>query len=393
MMNQAGDSFPNRIFRSATFEGMADASGFPTADYLSLYQHLASSGVKNIITGCTFVSQQGKMVQPLQAGIDSDELIEHYQKVTDSVHCCQAKIYLQISHAGRQTSSSITGKQVVGASEKRSRYFRSKPQQLSCEEIAQIIDSYAAAALRAKLSGFDGIQLHAAHGYLIHQFLHPDINNRKDEYGINPHSGIGDMFLHKIVSKVREQCGDSFPILVKISAADDLPIPFAQKDFGSLIAMLDREQVSAIEISYGTMENALNIFRGQSIPFEAILRYNFRYKIQAPFLRKLWKLIVLPVLQKRVLGYSSAYNLQYARFAKSLTRIPIICVGGFRTKKEMLMALEAGHTDFVSLCRPFICEPEFLQKLIMDSAYKSKCINCNICAIMCDAGRPTRCYR
>lgn len=380
------------IFRSATFEGMADRNGFPTDEYINMYKTLAAYNVKNIITGFAYISDQGKAVHPGQAGIDSEEKVPYFKKVTDIVHSFGSRIYLQIAHTGRQTSELITKEKVAGASNKRSKYFRCNPKKLSINEINKIIESFTNSAEYAKLSGFDGIQLHAAHGYLIHQFLHPYLNNRKDEYGINSKSGIGDTFLRKIISSIRNKCGSDFPILVKISASDDLPVKFSKENFVSLIKTLDELKVFAIEISYGTMENALNIFRGRSIPFDAILQYNFHYKIKNKIIRKFWKFIAAPFLQKRIKDFTEMYNLEYARTAKKHTNVPIICVGGFRKSKDIFDAVSSGKTDFVSLCRPFICEPDLINKFNNDPNYISGCINCNICAVMCDSVQSTRCY-
>lgn len=392
-MDSAEETFRNRIFRSATLEGMADKDGFPTDEYLNCYLELADNGVKNIITGCTYVSREGMMVQPGQAGIDSDEMISRYLQVTEEVHRYGSTIYLQISHAGRQTSASVTGSPVVGASDQPSPYFMSKPKQLSRAEIERVTESYAAAAWRAKEAGFDGVQIHAAHGYLVHQFLHPDINDRKDEYGIDPQTGIGTLFLHKIIAAVRDRCGADYPLMVKVSGSDDLPRPFTRENFIALIRLLDREKVFAIEVSYGTMENALSIFRGESVPLEAILSHNYRYKQKNPLLRKLWKLTALPILKKRLTGFSEHYNLPYAELAKRHTDLPVICVGGFRRGNDILNALETGKADYVSMCRPFICEPDIIAKLVSDKDYISRCENCNICAIMCDSDLSTRCYK
>lgn len=383
----------SRIFRSATFEGMADDNGIPGASYHDLYLELARNGVKHIITGCTYVSREGKMVQPGQAGIDTDDTISHYQKTTAAVHQFDSKIYMQISHAGRQTSSLVTGKQVVGASAKKSGYFRSKPKALDKAEIAGVIESFAKAALRAKAAGFDGVQVHAAHGYLVHQFLHPYLNNRTDEYGIDRQSGIGGLFLRELLAAIRDECGTSYPILVKISAADDLPKPFSVSNFLALVELLHSERVFAIEISYGTMENALNIFRGQSVPRELILKYNFRYKTDRKSSHKLWNWLVFPLLKSRLKCFDYCYNLPFAAIAKRHTDIPIICVGGFRTAEQISQALESGKTDFVSLCRPFVCEPDFIIRLEAENGYISRCMNCNSCAIMCDSMHSTRCYR
>ncbi len=383
----------SRIFRSATFEGMADSQGVPSPAYHQLYRDLARNGVQHIISGCTYISQEGKMVQPGQAGIDSDDLIKAYQETSAAVHQYDSRIYLQISHAGRQTSPTITGKPVVAASGKKSLYFRSKPQALDKAEIARVIESFALAAWRAQIAGFDGVQIHAAHGYLVHQFLHPYLNERTDEYGIDRQSGIGGLFLQEVLAAVRDRCGASFPVLLKVSASDDLPKPFSQENFIALIRLLNLEKLFAIEISYGTMEDALNIFRGQSIPLELILKYNYRYKTESQIRKKLWNWFMLPLLTRRLKGFGYCYNLPYAAIAKRHTGIPIICVGGFRSEEQIRKALESGQTDFVSLSRPFLCEPDFISRLGTENGYLSKCVNCNSCAIMCDSRSHTRCFK
>lgn len=271
-------SYNNKIFRSATFEGKADSNGFPLEKYIKTHEILASNGIKNIITGFVYVSKRGKAIHPGQAGIESDEKITMYKKLTDTVHNYNSKIYLQLAHTGRQTSSKITDEKVLAPTREQSPYFGSKPLQMSNFDINNVIEDFTNATYRAKLAGFDGIQLHAAHGYLIHQFLHPFINKRKDEYGINPITGIGDLFLKKIVEQIRKKCGKDFPILVKISASDSLKEPFSIFNFINLIKVLNNLKVDFIEISFGTMENALNIFRGASIPLDVILKHNFRYK-------------------------------------------------------------------------------------------------------------------
>ncbi|MCD4818990.1 MAG: NADH:flavin oxidoreductase [Candidatus Cloacimonetes bacterium] len=391
-MNDFQENFTNKIFRSATFEGMADSNGFPTDEYRKYYKKLAENEVKNIITGFTYISQEGRAIHPRQAGIDSDEKIPYFQKITDCVHKFDSKIYLQIAHTGRQTSEQITKKKVVGVSNKKSNYFGSKPKQLSTNEIYSVIESFTNAAKRAKLAGFDGIQLHAAHGYLIHQFLHPYINNRNDEFGINNQTGIGDYFLRKTILSIRKKCGQEFPILIKISASDNLPKQFTINNFISLIKVLDELKISKIEISYGTMENALNIFRGKSIPYDVILKHNFHYKTNSILKKKLWKIFATPFLKHKAIPFSEMYNLKYAKIAKKITDIPIICVGGFRSGDEIKKAIISGNTDFVSLCRPFICEHDFVKKLAKNSSYISNCCDCNICAIMCDSKNSTRCY-
>ncbi|MBI4706740.1 MAG: NADH:flavin oxidoreductase [Candidatus Omnitrophica bacterium] len=380
----------NRIIRSATYEGRCDEQGFPTDKYKELYLELAKNSIGLIITGFAYISKDGRAMQPYQAGIDSEEKIHFYKQITDEIHQYDCKIVMQIAHVGRQTLKQVTGQQVRGVSKKKSLYFNEIPDILKTEEVVAIIERFAAAALLAKRAGFDGIQLHAAHGYLIHQFISSSINNRKDIFKIDPKTRIGVNFLDMIIEQVRQRCGTDFPILVKISANDDHG--FTQTQFVNLIRFLDRKKVDGIEISYGTMDYGLNIFRGNSIPIDVLLRHNPRYRTDNKMGKYLWKRFLLPIMKLKIKPFTAMYNLPYAKIAKENTDIPIICVGGFRKGEEMFDVINNGAVDFVSLCRPFICEPDLVKKLELNNNYVSMCISCNICAIMCDTKNPTKCY-
>lgn len=361
------------IIRSATFEGMADKDGYPTKEYKKLYETLAKNQVKTLITGFMYISNTGRAMQIGQAGMDEMGKVKAYKEITDSVHRYGSKIIAQLAHTGRQTWN--TGYEIVGVSSKKSNYFNIKPHALTIDEINTIIDEFSDAALCAKLAGFDGIQLHAAHGYLIHQFLLPSINDRKDEYK------EGTLFLERIVCRIREKCGD-FPIWVKVSWGVDIE-NYTKDQFIDLIGFLDKLKVDAIEVSYGTMDVALNIFRGK-IPVKEVLKYNPIYSQKSVW----WRLFGLPLEVLKIKKFMPMYNLEYAKLAKQHTSIPVIAVGGYRTGEEIYSC----GMDLVSLSRPFICEPDFLVKLKENSCYVSKCTNCNRCAIMCDTKYSLRCY-
>jgi 2,4-dienoyl-CoA reductase-like NADH-dependent reductase (Old Yellow Enzyme family) len=361
------------IIRSATFEGMADTQGFPTGKYLDLYETLAKNKVKNMITGFMFVSDEGRAMQIGQAGMDSEDKVAAFREVTDAVHKYGSRIVAQIAHAGRQTTK--TGYRIVGVSDKKSIYFGETPHVLTSAEIHRAVDDFVQSALYAKKAGFDGVQLHAAHGYLIHQFLLCSLNNRTDEFG------DGALFLRKIIVKIREKCG-GFPIWVKLSGGVDVEKRH-RGQFVKTIGLLDALKVDLIEISYGTMDYALNIFRG-GLPFKTIFKHNPIYKNKG----LAWKAFVMPRILAKRKPFTPQYNIEYAKSARRYTDIPISVVGGFRTLRE---AEESGF-PYISLCRPLICEPDFLLKSERDAGYKSKCVNCNICAVMTDTKQSLRCY-
>ena len=380
----------NRIIRSATFEGMADAKGFPTNEYYKLYENLSKQNIGALICGFSYVSPEGKAMQLGQIGVDSPDKIPSLKKLTDIVHNNEGKIFMQIAHTGRQTLKSVIGQNVLSSSSKRSIYFNQKPVSISIKQIESIVDKFGNSALYCKQAGFDGIQIHAAHGYLIHQFLTPAINKRKDKYGIDAKTKIGTTFLKEIIENIREKCGENFPVLIKVSGSDDLFPKFNKQQFINLISFIDTQAIDAIEISYGTMDYALNIFRGD-LPTELILTKNPIYKTENKFKRFLIKTFVFSYMKSKLKPFSPSYNLDYALIAKSLTIKPIICVGGYRNKNEIESTL-SKDIDFVSICRPFICEPDFKKKITSNPNYESKCTNCNKCAIMCDTEYSTKCY-
>lgn len=382
----------NRLVRSATYEGRCDQEGFPTEEYGRYYRELAKYDLGAIITGFAFISKDGRAMQPGQAGIDSEAKIPFYRQVTEQVHGYGSKIFMQIAHTGRQTVKAATGSQVYGVSGKKSAYFGEVPKVLTTAQIEGLIEAFAKSALRVKQSGFDGLQLHAAHGYLIHQFILPSINNRKDSFGVDRKTGLGTKFLDSVIDRVREQCGEDFPILVKISGGDDYRSFFTSRQLVNLIGFLDRHRVSGIEISYGTMDYALNIFRGKSIPWETIWRYNSRYKQEHRFWQIVFKKLLAPVILRKIKPFTPLYNLAYAKLAKEHTDIPIISVGGFRKGEEIFSTIRQGLVDLVGLCRPFLCEPDLARKLKADEHYISKCLSCNVCAIRCDSSCKTICY-
>lgn len=382
----------NRLIRAATFESACDSDGAPQQAYFDLYEKLAQSGAGALITGFSFISQEGRAMHIGQAGLEKKENSALFAKLTARVHQYDAVIFFQLAHAGRQTRSVDTGMEVVGVSAKRSLYYLEKPRVLHTEEVYQRAEAFAEAAANAKAAGFDGIQLHAAHGYLIHQFLLPAINNRRDEFGIDPHTQLGTRFLDLVLAKIEQACGPDFPVLLKISCTDNYHHPFSRQQYINLIHHLDTTNVAAIEISCGTMDYSLNIFRGD-LPMNVIYKVNPIYKTNSKMVQRLLESTLVPYLKHKTKPFTYNYNLEYARLAKQYTAIPIICVGGFRKGTDIEQALANHDTDLVSMSRPFLADSNLVEALKQDITYVSPCTNCNICTVMCDSGKPVRCYR
>ncbi|MCK5708639.1 MAG: NADH:flavin oxidoreductase [Candidatus Aureabacteria bacterium] len=378
----------NRLVRSATYEGMGDINGNPLKGLKDIYKDLATNDVGMIITGFCFISQEGRAMQPHQCGIDSDDKIDYWKDIVSYVKSISMEtlLVMQIAHAGRQTLKKVTGLPVVSPSTKRSLYFKEKPVALNDEKIKQIINEFGDAAKRAQKAGFDGIQIHAAHGYLIHQFLSPHINKRNDRWGKNRSE-----FLRETILNIKDKCGNSFPVFVKISAADDDKYGLKIENTFDYIKKLENVGIEAFEISYGTMDAAFNIFRG-TVPIQKVFEHNILFKNYNLLKRKFWQYFIFPQWKKGFITYKDNYNLPFAKEIKRNTNIPIILVGGLREKKVMDDILRNDHADAISLSRPLICEPDLGKKLKENINVRSICRNCNECIVMCDSENSLNCY-
>ena len=294
---------------------------------------------------------------------------------------------MQIAHAGRQTLESATGGRVLAPSSEASPYFRSRPVAMNDEQIHLAIGEFVAAARRAQRAGFDGVELHAAHGYLIHQFLSPHVNRRRDAWGLDRLA-----FLREITNGIRSVCGAEFPLLVKISAGDFHPGGVDAELAANYATRMGDLGVTALEVSCGTMDLAMNIFRG-GLPVQRVLDHNPLFASRPAWQRALWMRFALPRLRRRLEPFREAYNRDAARVIRRRTRIPLILVGGIRSRVVMDEILESRDADAVALCRPWIREPDLAARLRAEPDARSTCVNCNLCAVMCDSTAGLRCYQ
>lgn len=378
-------TLPNRLVRSATYEGLGESDGTPRPELATLYARLAAAGTGTIITGFCFVSQEGRAMQPGQCGIDTNAKIGAWQSVVRHVKAAapDARLLMQLAHTGRQTRRSATGHPAVGATSRRCLYFREKVRPLQEADILRIIGEFAAAARRAQRAGFDGVQLHAAHGYLIHQFLSPHTNTRTDAWA------DGARFLIEIVRAIKSSCGNGYPVFAKFSGADDRGLTVADT-LGHIRAV--ESGIDAAEISYGTMEFALNIIRG-GWPVERAFEVNPLLQSVPRPLRGLFRRFVLTPIIKRRIPFEENYNLHAAAQIAKQTSLPIFAVGGFRRAAALRAALGESRLAAVALCRPFLCEPGLAGQMRRDDGWVSACANCNLCTVSCDAPRPVVCVR
>lgn len=335
-------SLRNRLIRSATWEGMCGDDGRPTAKLAEYYRTLARGGAGLIISGYAFVRPDGRQL-PGQLGAHTDVFADDMHRLAASVHAEGAKLCLQLVHCGGQTVAQVAGAQPVAPTAVRTAQFPELPRALPTEEIAELVRLFAAAARRGKEWGFDAVQLHAAHGYLINQFLSPLTNQRPDRYG-GPIENRS-RFLVEVCQAVRSAVGPEFPLLAKLNGGDNLPGGLELDDAVQVARMLDDEGIDAIEVSGGTPASGA----------------------------------LTPVRQGIETREQEAYNLPFAYRIKNVVSCPVIVVGGIRSFEVAEGIIRREEADYIALSRPLIREADLPRRWQEGNETRARCISCNGC--------------
>jgi 2,4-dienoyl-CoA reductase-like NADH-dependent reductase (Old Yellow Enzyme family) len=360
--NIAGLTLGNRLVRSATYEAAMTGDGRVTDGMLSLYRNLAEGGAGMIITGLMGVMPEGKAFHK-QACIWDDGYIDEIARIADVVHGSKqgCKILAQLHHAGRQKR---LDSEHVGPSAVPSPLSKKSVRALSAEEVRNIIKCFSEAIVRVKKAGFDGVQLHGAHGYLLSSFLSPYTNRRTDHFGGSIRNRLN--IIREIVSLARETVGD-FPLLIKMNGDDFLEGGINVDTFPDLATEVENAGVDAIEISGGMWdclarsEEELGFFP-LPIP-ESRTRIDTRDR------------------QSYFLTHAETLNLS----------IPVILVGGNKNIEYMEEIIGEGKVAFLSLSRPLICEPNLPNRWLEGQGSATcQCLSCNLCILTLREG-PVHC--
>jgi len=374
----------NRFVHSATYEAMASETGEVTDALLNRYKLLAQGDIGMIIPGHMYVHPLGRTGR-FQTGIHRDELIPGLKKLTDAVHNEGGKIFFQISHAGRQSRKELIGRRPLGPSRfDRDPMYLVKGAEMTMEDIQEAITSYGKAARRAAEAGADGIQLHAAHGYLINQFLSPYFNKRRDDWGGSDVNRF--RFLKEAVLACREHIPERMPLGIKLNTQDFTPregiIPPLAAKYAGWIRELP---VDGLELSSGsTYYAAFNMSRGE-VPVEDLVKGMPGWK----------KPLGRMALKKMVGKYKlkEGYNLDAAKLVRPrLNGTRLAVVGGFRSLHHMEEVVEKGHADLISMSRPFIREPHLLKNFRNGKQDRATCRSCNRCLAAAANEIPVRCF-
>lgn len=356
----------NRLVRSATSLMAADDFGRPTSKLLDLYSELGEGGVGTIITGM----EDGGLMVDHTTFRDAD--MDAYRKVPQVIHQYGAAAIQQISHKGSQ---------IKGLSDE-SLYSLNR---LSDLEIEQLIQQFVKNIDRSRQTGFDGVQLHGAHGYLLSEFLSPAQNRRTDKWG-----GITEnrfRFIGEVIKRSKQKHSD-FPIFIKINGYDFQKNGMQEPEAVKIAKLLEKAGCDGIEVSCGVGKDGFSIVRTPELPIDAILELT-------PYREKstMAKFFISMFARYRIKSYTPLYNYNVcaASEIKKNVNIPVTVVGGIRTLQDMQTIVGNNLADFVSMGRPFIIEPGIVNSLKNKTQTESACIDCGYCLLSATI-KDVRCY-
>ncbi|MBU2549366.1 MAG: NADH:flavin oxidoreductase [Proteobacteria bacterium] len=374
----------NRFVHSATYECLAEANGAVSTELIARYRNLARGRIGLIVPGHMFVHPQGR-AQHGQTGIHDDEMIPGLKRLVEAVHQEGGRIVFQLAHAGRQTTPEIIGRTPRGPSARvRDPIYFFKPRALEDDEVLEIVRDFVRAADRAAEAGADGVQFHAAHGYLISQFLSPFINRRQDRWGGSEENRF--RLLGEILVETRRNVPDGMALLAKMTGDEHLgPKGITPELAARYAGRLAELGLDGLEISGGNGTfSPMNVCRGD-VPFEEFVQ---------PFswwMRPIGRLVMKSWAGKYDL--IQGYNMEPARLVRSAVgNMPLAVVGGWRTLARMEQAVQEGPADLISMSRPFIREPFLVKRFMEGRAREAACVSCNKCLAIIPNAIPLRCY-
>jgi 2,4-dienoyl-CoA reductase-like NADH-dependent reductase (Old Yellow Enzyme family) len=341
-----GVALKNRIARAAMTEGLADAHNRATGRHVTLYRRWAEGGAGMQLTGNVMVDRR-YLERPGNVVIDgpqSNAQLAALSAWASASRDAGADIWMQLSHAGRQSPKIVATEPVAPSAVEiglPGGTFAA-PRALSVEEIEDVINRFVHAASVAKQAGFSGVQIHAAHGYLLSEFLNPLVNQRKDEWGGSLENRA--RLLMRVIAAVRANVGAGYPIAVKLNSSDFQKGGFGPEDSLAVAAWLNDAGVDLLEISGGSYEQpAMMDIEGMDAPHQ-----EQRYEEE----------------NRASTRAREAYFLTYAEEIRKVAKMPLMVTGGFRSRAGMEDAISSGACDICGIARPLCVDPDAPNRLM-----------------------------
>ena len=333
----------NRFIRSATWENMTTEDGHMTDKLYKIYDELAKGEVGLIITGYANIVEE-EQPNPGMMGMYNDTFLNEYKKLTDLVHINDAKIVMQLAYGGTKTTHNVSERVIYAPSEVCEIGTKTLGKAMTKDEINYIINAFSQSARRAKEAGFDGVEIHGAHTYLINQFLSPYYNRREDEYGGSLENRM--RFLLELYAHMRKTVGEDYPILVKLTASEffDGGLTFAETRL--ICKKLEAIGVDGIEIS-GNIHGKAKSMVGEC--FDG-------YKIQ-----------------------EEGYFAEYGQVISDEINVPIITVGGLSDIDTIEDIANKTNIQYFAIARPLLSEPHLIKRWKEGDRRPGICERCSKC--------------
>jgi len=337
----SGLTLPNRLVKAAMTEGLADARNMATPKLAALYARWAKGGVGLQLTGNVQISRR-HLERPGNVVIEGEQSNAQRAGLAAYAEAAKSgggKVIMQLSHAGRQTPSTVNKAPLAPSTVdlKMPGGIFGTPVPMTDADVRDVISGFASAAKVARETGFDGVQIHGAHGYLISQFLSPISNQRTDDWGGSLENRA--RLLLETIRAVKAACGGDFSVSVKLNSTDFQKGGFSHEDCLAVIDMLNGEGLDFVEISGGNYEQPqMAGIEGMEPVFEDGVRDSTRKR--------------------------EAYFASYAKSVQARAKMSLLVTGGFRTRAAMDEALQAGEADLIGLGRPLCADADVPNKLI-----------------------------
>lgn len=375
-MGKAGLFLKNSFIKAATFEGMYD-EGIPNQNLFDHHSKIALGNVALTTVSYGAVSKEARTFSE-QMYIHPGSL-KPLKELAEKVHGAGGKVSMQLTHCGYFSKNKSAGKLLAP-----SRLFNAYgalsglifSRAMDQKDMAEVANDFAQAALSLKSIGFDALEIHMGHGYLLSQFLNPKTNRRKDRYGgtIENRSRFPLEVLKKVVASV----GPDFPILVKLNLSDGLKGGFSIEDCIYVSKLLEKNGCTAIVLSGGfTSKTPFYMMRGK-IPLKGMIKNG------KSLAEKITLGLFGPLIIKKY-DYASHFFLPLARRVREAVDMDLVYLGGADSKDAIEKILNAGF-DFIALARPLIHDPDFLIKLESGLIQRSLCNHCNECIVQMERG-------
>ena len=359
----------NRVIRSAAFENMA-YDNKPSQDLFNYHTAVAHGGVGMTTVAYAAVSQSGLSFNG-QLWM-REEIVPELKKLTDAIHAEGAKASIQLGHCGNMTHRATCGCKPVGASGGFNLYSPTFVRELRKEEIHGLVKDFGHAVELARQAGFDCVEIHAGHGYLISQFLSPYTNRRRDEFGGSLENRM--RFMRLVIEEVMRVAADDMGVVVKVNMHDGFKGGMQQEECIKVAQELERLGVHALVLTAGFVSKApMEVMRG-AMPLKT-LRHYMDFK---KFWWLKWGLAFVGRLMIPTRPYSEGYFLEDAKVFRANLKMPLIYVGGMISKEKMEEVLDSGFVAF-QMARALINDTDFVNKLHSGEVTRSECKHSNYC--------------